>query len=132
MRYVKVLLVLAAVCAYPAVALAHKKPSKRQQTALIKAFNKAVKPPTPIPAKCLREEVSTANTSWAWVEFGFDHQGRLPAVCAKFAADGKVIFHFRAGKWRWVTSGSDFRNPNGGCSLNGKLPHKVISDLDLC
>jgi hypothetical protein len=130
MRYVKLLAVLVTVCAYPAVAFAHKAPSKSQRAALVKAFDNNVK--EPVPAKCLREEISTANTSWAWVEFGFSHNGGLPAICAKFASDGKVVFHFRAGKWHWVTSGSDFRNPNGGCSLTGKLPKKVISDLDLC
>jgi hypothetical protein len=132
MKYVKVLIVLAVLGAYPAVALAHKKPSKSQQTALVKAFNKAVKTPVAVPSKCLREEVSTVNQSWAWVEFGVDHQGRLPAVCEKFASNGQVIFHFRAGKWHWVTSGSDFQNPNGGCSLDNKMPKKVIKDLDLC
>jgi hypothetical protein len=130
MRYVKALLAIAVLGAYPAVALAHKAPSKSQRTALVKAFDSNIK--EPVPAKCLKEEISTANASWASVEFGFDHQGRLPAVCAKFAADGKVIFHFRAGKWRWVTSGSDFRSGNGSCSLNTKMPRKVIADLDLC
>jgi hypothetical protein len=36
------------------------------------------------------------------------------------------------GLWHWQGAGSDFRNGNGGCSLTGKLPKKVISDLDLC
>lgn len=130
MRYVKVLMVLAVLGAYPAVALAHKKPSKSQQAALVKAFDKSVK--APVAAKCLREEVSTVNASWAWVEFGFGKQGQLPAVCAKFASNGQVIFHFRAGKWHWVTSGSDFTDPNGGCSLDNKMPRKVIKDLGLC
>ena len=130
MRYVKVLAVLAALGAYPAAALAHKAPSKSQRSALVKAFDRNVK--EPVPAKCLREEVSTANRSWAYVQFGFSHNGGLPVICAKFASDGKVVFHFQKGKWHWVTSGSDFRNANGGCSLTGKLPRKVISDLDLC
>ena len=130
MRYVKLVAVLAAVCAYPAVAFAHKAPSVSQKKALVKAFDNNVK--EPVPAKCLREEVSTANSSWAWVEFGVSHSGKLPVICAKFASDGRVVFHFKGGKWHWVTSGSDFHNGNGGCSLNGKLPKKVISDLDLC
>ena len=132
MRFVKVLLVFALLGAYPAVALAHKKPSQRQQAALVKAFNKAVKAPAPIPAKCLREEISTVNASWAWVEFGFDHKGRLPVLCAKFASNGQAIFHHRAGTWHWVTSGSDFRNRNGSCSLDSRMPRKVIRDLGLC
>ncbi len=130
MRYLKLVVVLAAVCAYPAVALAHKAPSKSQQKALVAAFDKSLK--EPVPGQCLREEISTANTSWATVQFGFKHSGKLPVICAKFAADGKVIFHFKKGAWRWVGSGSDFRNGDGGCSLTGKMPKKVISDLDLC
>ena len=132
MKYLKVLMVLAVLGAYPAVALAHKKPSKSQQAALVKAFNKAVKAPSPIPVKCLREEISTVNASWAWVEFAFDRKGHLPSGCLKFAANGQTIFHFRAGRWHWVTSGSDFQNPNGGCSLDNKMPRKVIKDLGLC
>ncbi len=130
MRYVKVLIAIAVLGAWPAAALAHKAPSTGQRAALVGAFDKNLK--EPVPAKCLREEVSTANTSWADVEFGFDHKGHLPAGCAKFAANGKAIFHFRAGRWRWITSGSDFRNGNGGCSLSNKVPRKVITDLALC
>jgi hypothetical protein len=130
MRYIKVLAVLAVLGAYPAAALAHRAPNKHQRTALVKAFDNYVK--EPVPAKCLSEEISTPNTSWAEIHFGFESTGRLPAVCAKFASDGKVIFHFRAGKWHWVSAGSDFRNGNGGCSLSKKMPQRVISDLDLC
>jgi hypothetical protein len=130
MKYLKLFSALAVLAAYPAVALAHKAPTKSQRTALVKAFDRNVK--EPVPAKCLRAEVSTANASWAYVEFGFSHTGRLPVICAKFAADGRAIFHFRAGRWRWVTSGSDFRNGNGGCSLNNKVPRNVIKDLSLC
>jgi hypothetical protein len=130
MRYVKVLIVLAVLGAYPAIALAHKKPSRTQRAALAKAFDKSLK--ESVPAKCLREEISTVNASWAWVEFGFDRKGHLPVGCAKFAANGRAIFHFRAGRWRWVTSGSDFTDPNGGCSLDSKMPRKVIKDLGLC
>ncbi len=130
MRYLKVFLVLAVLGAYPAMALAHKKPSKAQQAALVKAFDKNLK--EAVPAKCLREEISTVNASWAWVEFGFNHQGKLPVVCAKFAANGQVIFHFKAGRWHWIASGSDFLNSNGSCSLASRMPRKVISDLGLC
>jgi hypothetical protein len=130
MRYMKVLLVLAVLGACPAVALAHRAPTKRERAALVKAFDHYVR--APVVAKCLREEVSTINPSWAWVEFGFNHQGQLPAICAKFASNGQVVFHHRAGKWRWIAAGSDFRNGNGTCSLSRKMPAKVITDLGLC
>jgi hypothetical protein len=130
MRYVKLIAVLAVLGAYPAVALAHRAPTKSERAALVKAFDHYVR--APVAAKCLREEISTVNTSWAWVEFGFNHKGQLPAICAKFASNGQVVFHHRAGKWRWIAAGSDFRNANGSCSLSRKMPAKVITDLGLC
>jgi hypothetical protein len=130
MKYMKLLMVLAVLGAYPAVALAHEKPNRTQQAALVKAFDHYVK--APVGARCLREEVSTVNSSWAWVEFGFGHNGQLPAGCARFASNGQVVFHFRAGRWRWVAAGSDFRNANGSCSLSTKMPRRVITDLGLC
>ncbi|MGZ4167219.1 MAG: hypothetical protein ACXVR1_01220 [Solirubrobacteraceae bacterium] len=53
-------------------------------------------------------------------------------MCAKFVADGVVLFHYRAGQWRYVSAGSDFRNGNGGCSLTGTVPRRVIADFKLC
>ena len=69
MRYLKVLLAMAVLAAYPAVALAHKAPTKRQQAALIKALDGYAH--EPVPGKCLKEEVSTPNISWAEVHFAF-------------------------------------------------------------
>jgi hypothetical protein len=128
MRYLKVLLAIAVLGAYPAVALAHKAPTKRQQAALVKALDGYAH--EPVPGKCLKEQVSTANTSWAEVHFAFPVH--IPAVCAKFVADGVVLFHYRAGKWRYVTAGSSFRNGNGTCALTRSVPRKVIADFKLC
>jgi hypothetical protein len=47
-------------------------------------------------------------------------------------ADGVVLFHYRAGKWRFVTAGSSFRNGNGGCALSKTVPRAVIADFKLC
>jgi hypothetical protein len=130
MRYIKPLLVLAVLGAYPATALAHRAPTTRERAALVKAFDRYVR--EPVPARCLKEEISTASRSWAQVQFGFDKHGHLPAGCAKFAANGVVLFHFRAGRWRFVTAGSSFINSNGSCGLTGKVPRKVIADFRLC
>ncbi len=130
MRYVKVLLAMAVLGAYPAVALAHKAPSKGQRSGLVRATDGYLH--ESVPAKCLREEISTADASWAEVGFAFGRAGHPPAGCARFAANGVILFHFRAGRWRFEGAGSDFRNGNGGCSLSGKVPRKVISDLALC
>jgi hypothetical protein len=130
MRYVKVLIVLAVLGAYPAVALAHKAPNKRQRTSLVRATDSYLH--EPIPGKCLREQISTANTSWAEVGFAFGKAGHPPAGCAKFAADGVILFHFRAGQWRFEAAGSSFRDANGGCALSKTMPRKVIADFKLC
>jgi hypothetical protein len=130
MRYVKLMAVLVAVCAYPAVALAHKAPTKRQRTALVRATDSYLH--EPIPGRCLHEEISTPNTSWAQVGFAPGPNGHLPVICAKFAADGVILFHFRAGQWRFKAAGSDFHNGSGGCALSKSVPHKVIADFKLC
>lgn len=129
MRYLKVVLALAALGAYPAAALAHKAPSTSQRTALTRAFNRYVH--APVPAHCLKYEVSTANSAWAEVEFYGVRQGKLIPSCAKFASNGEVIFHFKGGKWRYVTSGSSFENSNGVCGVHG-VPKSVVSDFKLC
>jgi hypothetical protein len=54
------------------------------------------------------------------------------AVCAKFVADGVVLFRYRAGKWRFVTAGSSFRSGNGSCALSKTVPRTVIADFKLC
>ena len=130
MRYVKVLIVLAVLGAYPAVALAHRAPSKHQRTALVRATNSYLH--EQIPGPCLREKISTPDTSWAEVGFAPGPNGHLPVICAKFAADGVILFHFHAGQWHFKGAGSDFRNGNGSCALTKTVPHKVITDFKLC
>jgi hypothetical protein len=130
MKYVKVLIVLAVLGAYPALALAHKAPTTSQRTALVRATDSYLH--EPIPGKCLREEISTPTTSWAQVHFAPGPNGHLPVICAKFVADGVIVFHYRAGQWRFVTAGSSFRTGNGGCALNKTVPRKVIADFKLC
>ncbi len=130
MKFLKVLTVLALLGAYPAIALAHKAPSKSQRTALVRATDSYLH--EPIPGKCLREEISTPMTSWAEIHLAPGPNGDLPVVCAKFAADGVILFHFRGGQWRFVAAGSSFRGSNGGCALSKTVPRKVIADFKLC
>jgi hypothetical protein len=125
-----VLIAIAVLGAYPAVALAHKAPTKRQQSALVKAADSYLH--EPIPGRCLKEEISSANASWSEIGFAFDKAGHPPAGCAKFAADGVLLFHYRAGLWRFQAAGSSFRNGNGTCALSKTVPRKVIADFKLC
>ncbi|HEX3689099.1 MAG TPA: hypothetical protein VHV28_05355 [Solirubrobacteraceae bacterium] len=130
MKYVKMLIVLAVLGAYPAVAIAHKAPTKHQRMALVRTTDSYLH--EPIPGKCLSEEISTPNMSWAEVHFAPGPNGHLPVICAKFAANGVILFHFRAGQWRFEAAGSSFRNANGGCALSKTIPRKVITDFKLC
>jgi hypothetical protein len=129
MRYVKWLALVAVVAAYPAVALAHKAPTQTQKTALTRAFSAYVH--ASVPAHCLKYEVSTANRAWAEVEFDGVTHGKLVNSCAKYASNGEVIFHFKGGKWRFVTAGSSFVNSNGTCGVPG-VPKPVVADFKLC
>ncbi|HEX4011296.1 MAG TPA: hypothetical protein VHX62_14850 [Solirubrobacteraceae bacterium] len=125
MRYVKWLAVVAVLCAYPAVALAHKAPSAGQKTALTSAFDKYVD--KSVPAKCLRYEVSTANSAYALVAFAT----RLPHSCLADASDGVVIFHLKSHRWRFVTAGSSFISGSGKCDVP-HVPKNVAADFKLC
>lgn len=125
MRYLKVLLVFAALAVYPAIALAHKAPTKSQRTALAKAFGSYVH--EAVPANCLHYWVSTARSGWADVAFS----PTLPKSCIKFASNGDVIFHLVRGKWKFVIAGSSFVNSNGTCSVRG-VPKPVVNDFKLC
>jgi hypothetical protein len=55
----------------------------------------------------------------------------MPAGCAKYAANGISIFHYRAGRWRFVTAGSSFVNSDGTCGVP-HVPRAVIKDFRLC
>jgi hypothetical protein len=129
MRYLRVLPVFAVLAVYPALALAHRAPTRSQKAALNTAFNKYVH--ATVPAHCLRYEVSTANSAWADVEFDGVQKGKLIPSCAKFASNGEVIFHLTRGRWRFVTAGSSFVNSNGTCGARG-VPTSVVKDFKLC
>jgi hypothetical protein len=125
MRAVKLLVAVVVLGAFPALALAHRGPTKAQRTALTSAFDKYVH--EQVPTKCLRYEVSTANAAWADVSF----QPTFPKSCEKLASNGEVIFHHTRGKWRFVTAGSSFVNGNGTCGVP-HVPKPVVKDFGLC
>jgi hypothetical protein len=130
MRYAKLALVIAVVGVFPAVAIAHRLANPTQKAALTRAFRTSANG-EPVPERCLTVEISTANSSWAQVSFAFGRNGRLPSGCLKYAANGVSIFQSRAGRWHFVTAGSDFAKPNGGCGVP-HVPKRVVSDFKLC
>jgi hypothetical protein len=125
MRYLKIALVFGVLAAFPAIALAHKAPTKSQRAALNTAFNRYVH--ERVPAGCLRYWVSTASSGWADVAFS----PHFPKSCTRYASNGEVIFHLVAGKWKFVTAGSSFVNSNGSCGVP-HVPKAVVKDFKLC
>jgi hypothetical protein len=127
-RHVKLGLVLLALLAFPTVALASKPASASQKAALLKAFGDKQ-----APARCLTALISTPNRSWGAVYFTglWVPARKMPAGCAKYAANGISIFHYRAGRWRFVTAGSSFVNSDGTCGVP-HVPRAVIKDFRLC
>jgi hypothetical protein len=129
MRYAKWVAVITLLGVFPAVALARKPANNRQSAALYRAAGRYE--PAHIPQRCLTFEVSTANSSWATVQYKVGPKGPAQA-CVKYGFNGVTIFHYRSGRWRYVTEGSSFANGSGGCALKGTLPQAVIKDFRLC
>jgi hypothetical protein len=129
MRLIKWLAAIVAVAAFPAVALASKPANSRQSAALYKAVK--AHDPAGIPERCLRFTISTANRSWADVGLKVTSKG-VARGCSKWGFNGVTIFHYRSGRWHYVTEGSSFIGQGGGCSLTGRIPRAVIKDLGLC
>jgi hypothetical protein len=130
MRHLRWFAAIAGVPMFPAVALAYKPADPPQAAALYRAFSKA---PTAgkTPQRCLRLVVSTADASWATIGYRYGVNGPLRG-CLKYEADGVIIFHYRGGRWRYVSEGSDFLTATGRCVLTGKIPRAVLKDLRLC
>lgn len=128
MRYFRPLIVLGAVVGLPAAAFASKPATPSQKRALISAAGESR-----VPARCLTALISTADRSFGEVYFtGLWGAGqRMPRGCAKYAANGVTIFHYRAGHWRFVTAGSSFVTSTGGCRVP-HVPTPVVKDFRLC
>lgn len=129
MRYLRALIVLVALVAFPATAFAYKPATQSQKKALMGAAGDSR-----VPARCVTAFVSTANRSWAEIfDTGLWQPGpkRVPHGCEKFDANGVSILHYRAGHWHGVTSGSDFATSTGGCHVP-HVPKAVVSDFRLC
>jgi hypothetical protein len=129
MRKIKPLIVIVALGLIPASALAHRLANRHQKAALTSAFRASLNG-EPVPGRCVTARISTPDTNWADVTFTVNRKGQVPPGCLKFAANGESIFHFRSGRWRFVTSGSSFVDGNG-CAVP-HVPKRVVSDFKLC
>jgi hypothetical protein len=127
-RYLKSLLVLVALGGLPAAAFASTPATPSQKTALLKAAGDSR-----VPARCLTARISSADRSFAEVYFtGLWGAGqRLLRGCERYAANGVSIYHYRAGRWHFVTAGSSFVTGRGVCRVP-HVPTPVVADFRLC
>lgn len=120
--------VAAAILALPAVAQAHRPPSRAEKSAMMYHAGshyhhlsaKQVDASTSYPLKCAIADVSTLNKSWG----GWAFNGKMYKVkeCRKWASNGDVIEHKIGSRWYVVTEGSAIGPVRG-------IPRKVLLDV---
>jgi hypothetical protein len=71
---------------------------------------------------CARVFVSTVDARWTSLDF--PEPPSKP--CEMYTADGIALFHWRHGRWHFVTAGSSFR-----CPIRG-VPMRVAHDFKVC
>jgi hypothetical protein len=120
-----VLAVMCVVLLLPAVALARHLANKHQRTAVVNAAV-AAHDINRSQGRCARVFISTANNSWASLDFPAASTGK-PQNCLAESANGISLFHLRGGRWRFVTVGSSFHP----CPPQG-VPARVAHDLQVC
>ena len=105
----------------PAAALAHRRATKAERSAVVAAvvhqgeLSKA-------QADCQVVTISTVNQSYASLTW----PAKLSKACSRVAANGVIIEHRRGRQWDFVTVGSSFR-----CPIKG-VPDRVATDLGVC
>jgi hypothetical protein len=113
------LLVVAGIV--PTVALAHRRATKDERTAVLTAVVKQHQL-SKAQATCQTVTISTVNQSYAALTW----PKKLSKACMQVAANGVIIEHRSTGRWRFVTVGSSFR-----CPIKG-VPTPVAHDLGVC
>lgn len=122
MRRTYLLLVtFAALAVLPAVAVAHRRATKPERTAILAAVVRQHEL-SRAQADCQVVTVSTVNRRYAVLAW----PKRLSSACRRVAANGVIVEHKTAHGWHLVTVGSALR-----CPIKG-VPNAVARDLDLC
>lgn len=118
-RFITALLVVAGIT--PAIALAHRRATKSERTAVLAAVVKQHQL-SKVQATCQVVTISTVNQNYAKLTW----PNQLSKSCQQVAANGVIIEHRASGRWRFVTVGSDLR-----CPIRG-VPTRVAHDLGVC
>ncbi len=118
---VLLLLLLAVGIVLPAAAVAHRRATKSERTAILKAVVRQHQL-TEAQAACQTVTISTVDTRYATTTW----PSHLSHACLRVAADGVIIEHKTTRGWTFVTVGSDLR-----CPIKG-VPARVARDLKVC
>jgi hypothetical protein len=122
MRRIRVVIVIfAALAVVPAAALAHRRATKPERTAILAAVVRQHEL-SKAQARCQIVTISTVNQRFAVLTW----PKHLSRSCTRVAGDGVIIEHRTIRGWRFVTVGSDLR-----CPIKG-VPGAVARDLGVC
>jgi hypothetical protein len=122
MRRTRVLVVtFAALAIGPAAAIAHRRATKPERTAILAAVVRQHQL-SKAQATCQVLTISTVNQRYAELTW----PRKLSSACQRVAANGVIIEHRTARGWRFVTVGSSFM-----CPIKG-VPSAVAGDFGLC
>jgi hypothetical protein len=122
MRRTRVLVVIFATLALlPAAAVAHRRATKPERTAILAAVVRQ-RQLSKSQAACPVVTISTVNQRYAALTW----PKRLSRACMRVAANGVIIEHRTSRGWRFATVGSDLR-----CPIKG-VPVAVARDLGVC
>lgn len=122
MHRISVLIALAAAAALvPAAALAHRRATKSERSAILAAVVRQHEL-SRAQAACQVVTVSTVNHNYAAVTW----PATLSRACLRVAANGVIIEHRQVRGWHFVTVGSAIQ-----CPIKG-VPTRVARDLGVC
>ena len=122
MRSARLFLVpMALLALLPAVALAHRRATRSERSALLAAVVRQ-RQLSAAQAACQVVTISTVEKTYATLAWPRE----LSSACLRVAATGVIVEHRTARGWRLVTVGSSFR-----CPVKG-VPAAVARDLALC
>jgi hypothetical protein len=116
-----VIVIFAALAVVPAAALAHRRATKPERTAILAAVVRQHEL-SKAQARCQIVTISTVNQRFAVLTW----PKHLSRSCTRVAGNGVIIEHRTIRGWRFVTVGSDLR-----CPIKG-VPGAVARDLGVC
>lgn len=120
-RLLALIVVVTAIAVVPAVAFAHRRATRSERTAVLKAVVRQGQL-SHAQAACQKVTISTVDRRYAATTW----PTKLSRACMRVAANGVIIEHDTSRGWGFVTVGSSFQ-----CPIKG-IPMHVARDLGVC